>query len=335
MSEGKGSGKSKKYITGITCTIIAPLAGIIAAIPAANSKLKLISLSVMYISIIVLIVIIVFYIVGLLEKLNGKKFIEVITETLGYVTEFKIAADDIFKKMEILNHSIEDFNQVNIKIENSFKKFEKEIQNRYCPVRTSSYADNAEEVNSALLDLLKKREKEIKELHIICFGRQGFGGIVSYVIGKKIDVKVKIIVFNPQSNEDICRSGDDIKIRGNIKDWLKDTDNIEIIVSNIPPMVRAAVVYSSDKNGTLRPIWGSVQSYRFGLDFATKKISLEKPVHSLISICEDSKTVTGDLHMLVNCFEEEFRRLENNSQIAELVSDKTGAVVVKLRERSL
>lgn len=311
------------------------LAGVVAAIPATNSKLKSISLFIMYISIAVLIVMFVSYIVGLLEKLNGKKFIEVITETLGYVTEFKSVADDMFKKTEILNHSIEDFNRANVKIENSFKNFEKEIQNRYCPVRTSSYADNAEEVNSALLSLLKKREREIKELHIICFGRQGFGGIVKYVIGKKINVKIKIIVFNPQSNEDICRSDDDIIIRGNIKDWLKDTDNIEIIVSNIPPMVRAAVVYSSDKNGILCPIWGSVQSYRFGLDSATKKISLEKPIHSLISICEDSKTVTGDLHMLVNCFEEEFRRLEYNSQIAELVSDNTGATMVNFRKRSL
>lgn len=106
-------------------------------------------------------------------------------------------------------------------------------------------------------------------------------------------------------------------------------------MSEIPPMVRAAVAYTADKNGALRTIWGSIQSYRFALNPNTKAISLEKPSNSLISICEKSKTVAGDLYALANSFEEEFKRLEEHSQTVKIHSKAHGKREIVFEENKL
>lgn len=327
----KGSRKIKSVIA-IAATIIATTAGVISAI--SDNLLKQISLVVMYMSIAVVIVVLVIYVINFFEdRQNGKNLTDLTAEMVTQAEKFKSAAGDMLEKTGVLNKSIEALGTENQKIKESIENFERDYQERFCPVRTSSYANNAEEVNSELLKLLK--ERKINELRIICFGRQGFGGIVSYIVGNHIDVKVQIIVFNPQEHMDICRKDDENKIRENIKTWLEGSDKIEVIVSDIPPMVRAAVAYTNDKNGNSRAVWGSVQSYRFAFEPATKGIFLEKPIHSLISICEDRKTVTRDLYTLVDCFEEEFKRLENHSQVAELYTNKNGLTDVKLKKKSL
>lgn len=317
----------EKYTKGIrsviiiAATIIGAAAGVASALSSKDTMLNKISMIVMWICIAVVIVMSVIYGVIFFEtRINGKNLTDLTMEMVKQTEKFKDATNDMVEKTSVLKQSIENF--------------ERDYQERFCPVRTSSYADNSEEVNTALFKLLKEREKEISELHIICFGRQGFGGAVNYIIAKQIDIKVKIIVFNPKKHADICRDTDASRIRENIKTWLRDSDKIEVIVSEIPPMIRAAIAYTKDKDGVSRAIWGSVQSYRFALDPAKKTISLEKPNNSLISVCEDNKTVTGDLYTLVNCFEEEFKRLEAYSERAELIT-RNGTIEVKLSEKIL
>lgn len=203
----------------------------------------------------------------------------------------------------------------------------------FCPVKTSSYVENSEDVSNELYKLLKDKRKEIEELDIICFGRNGFGGAVKYIIERNINIRVRIIVFNAKSHPDICQPDDETIIKRNIEEWLKGSKRIEVIMSDIPPMVRAAVAYTLDKEGSLHAIWGTMQSYRFAFDLDGKKISLEKPTNSLISICEENKTVSGDFNMLINSFEEEFDRLEENSQTAKLVSKGRGKSEVVFEER--
>lgn len=104
-------------------------------------------------------------------------------------------------------------------------------------------------------------------------------------------------------------------------------------MSEIPPMVRAAVAYTASKDGALYAIWGSMQSYRFALNPDTKAISLEKPSNSLISICEEGKTVAGDLYALTNSFEEEFKRLEKHSQTVRIISKSHGKREIVFEEK--
>lgn len=196
-------------------------------------------------------------------------------------------------------------------------------KNVFCPITSSSYVDDSSIVGNELCKIIDN-EKNIKELHIICFGRNGFGGVIEHIINKKINIVVKVVVFNAEAHPDICQADDKKHIERNIVEWLKDSDNIEVIVSEIPPMVRAAVVYAG--NGIEEPyaIWGSIQSYRFAYNAVQKRISLEKPRHSMVSVCRARETVEGDFHILIKCFEEEFSRLEKAGRKAMVMSDSDG-----------
>ena len=236
--------------------------------------------------------------------------------------------NELFPIVEQMKQDIEEVKTSNIQLEASIQNLKNDPQKNLCPIKNSSYVETSEDVNNELYELLKVKKKEIKELHIICFGRNGFGGAVKYIIERKIDIKVRIIVFNPESHPDICQKDDNIIINKNIENWLKGAKKIEVIVSEIPPMIRAAVAYTKDKNGILKPMWGSIQSYRFAHNPDTKAISLEKPANSLISVCEENKTVIGDLYALVNSFEEEFKRLEENSKIARCIRNRGKSEII-------
>ena len=63
---------------------------------------------------------------------------------------------------------------------------------------------------------------------------------------------------------------------------LSNDVTVEVYASNIPPSIRACVIYEQG-----RPIWGAMQSYRF-----EKRndggLSLQKPSRSLIAVCGDT-----------------------------------------------
>lgn len=325
----------KKVRFGITCsfTVISMVSGLVT-IYSPEGIVKTVSQFVTYVCLAVVVIMMVMYVILWLEA--GTKYGEILQEisqlhekidNLNGLSNFQIQTNLFKADIEILKEGT-------AQIQKNTQSLNVDPKIAFCPVKTSSYVDSSEDVNTELYSLLKNKKKDIKELHIICFGRNGFGGAVKYIIERRIDINVKIIVFNPQSHPDICQANDDVIIKRNIEMWLKGSKKIEVIVSEIPPMVRAAVAYTADKEGILQPIWGSIQSYRFAMNPDSKDISLEKPTNSLISICEESKTVTGDLYTLVNSFEEEFKRLEEHSQTAKIISSG-GKIEIVLEGRKL
>ncbi|WP_301006707.1 hypothetical protein [Helicobacter sp. UBA3407] len=201
-----------------------------------------------------------------------------------------------------------------------------------CPIISSSYVEDPEDVNTLLHTLLKNYGEHIKELHIICFGRKGFSGNVEYIINKKMKIKIRIVLFNAAAHSDICLDNDENTINENIIKWKKKPNTIEVLVSDTPPMVRAAVAYG-ENNGKKVAMWGTMQSYRFRYDEVSNSISLEKPSHSLISVVDQKSTSANDFYALVNCFEEEFERLESTSKVA-VISKKGGKEEVELQNRN-
>lgn len=310
---------------GITVflTIIGVVSGIVT-VYSSSDIVKTVSQFITYVCIAIVIVMIVVYLITWFENgMRNDDILEKISNIESQMGSFG-SLSNISTQVSKLEQDIVDLKESNIKIQENTQSLKADSQTVFCPVKTSSYVENSEDVNNELYRLLKEKKKELKELHIICFGRNGFGGAVKYIIERRIDIKVKIIVFNPESHSDICQADDNIIIKRNIETWLKGSSKIEVIVSEIPPMVRAAVAYTAGKDGVLYAIWGSIQSYRFALNPDTKAISLEKPSNSLISICEESKTVAGDLYALANSFEEEFKRLEKHSQNVRVIPKAHG-----------
>jgi len=328
----------KKFLktigSGVT-VFFAVIGGVSAIVTVYSSSdiVKAVSQFITYVCIAIVAVMIVMYLITWFEtEMKNDKILDKISNIEGRMGSLS-RLSNIISQVSNLEQDIKDLKEGNIKIQENTQNLKADPQTIFCPVKTSSYVENSEDVNNELYRLLKEKKKEIKELHIICFGRNGFGGAVKYIIERKIDIKVKIIIFNPEAHSDICQAGDNIIIKRNIETWLKGSDKIEVIMSEIPPMVRAAVAYTADKDGALYAIWGSIQSYRFALNPDTKAISLEKPSNSLISICEESKTVAGDLYALANSFEEEFKRLEKYSKTVRIMSKAHGKREIVFEER--
>lgn len=324
-------GFSVTFILGILDAV-----AVFVTIFSPDGKVKTAMQIVAFIGLAALAMIIVLYLIAFFQVgIKKSEVLEKILDIESKIGNFKESLDDVLKstnRIDGLEQNIETLMEKNEQTKKNIEDLKIDSQKEFCPVTTSSYVESSEEVNLELYRLLKDKKRDIKEIHIICFGRNGFGGAVKEIIRRQIDIKVKIIVFNPESHPDICQEDDKIIIKRNIDEWMKGAKQIEIIKTEIPPMVRAAVAYSAKKDGTLHGIWGSMQSYRFAFNPETKEISLEKPTNSLISICEERKTVTGDLHILINSFEEEFRRLEEHSQIAKTIQKAHGKYEVVFEE---
>lgn len=319
---------------GITVffTVIGWVSAIVTVYSSSNI-VKTFSQFITYVCIAIVALMIVMYLITWFEsRMKNDDILEKIAHIESQMDSFS-SLSNITSQVSKLEQNIVDLKEGNIKIHENIQNLNSDPQTIFCPVKTSSYVENSEDVNNELYKLLKEKKKELKELHIICFGRNGFGGAVKYIIDRRINIKVKIIVFNPESHSDICQADDNVIIKRNIETWLKGSNNIEVIVSEIPPMVRAAVAYAADKDSALYAVWGSIQSYRFALNPDTKAISLEKPSNSLISICEEHKTVAGDLYALANSFEEEFKRLEKHSQTVRIISKAHGKREIIFEEK--
>lgn len=247
---------------------------------------------------------------------------------MGFFVYIEISNMD--EKLDSFEKSVEKFQKLCDKIGNDLQvpgncSVQEDTNKKVlCPIQESSYVEDSVRVGNELCDIIDK-EKNIKELHIICFGRNGFGGVIEHIVNKKINIAVKVIVFNADANPGICHTDDKSRIERNIIEWLKDSNNIEVIVSNIPPMIRAAVVYAENGTGAPYAIWGSIQSYRFAYyNDVQRKISLERPKNSLVSVCRAGKTVEGDFRTLVKCFEEEYSRLKSDSRKAVVTKNVNG-----------
>ena len=253
---------------------------------------------------------------------SSNEIIESISSEVNALDKKVISLEE---KVTSSANTIQDIKNLNQQIQIEVCKQKTDQGNKICPVVNSAYVESSEEVNHHLFNILKNRD--IEKLCIICFGRRGFGGLVNWINEKKIETDVSIIVFNPEAQPSICRDDDKDIIERNIKDWLKDSNNTnkktEIFVSDIPPMIRAAVAYSKDNTNSLRAVWGTLQSYRFA-SRGTSSITLEKPPASLISVCDEERTTAADFQSLVRCFEEEFERLKKASHIPYVANDGHG-----------
>lgn len=211
------------------------------------------------------------------------------------------------------DQSIESIKEIALKEDNKPNTVIEEV---LCPVRNVNYEYNTDVVTHKLEIFIGKRE-DIKEVHIICYGRNGYGNIVNFILSKKRGIIVKLIVYYAKYNSDIWLPDDDKKIEFNIKEWLKE-EYVTVIASKIPPMIRGAVVYGQGMGGDknkLEAIWGAMEPYCFEIDKQKSgQIYLSRPKHSLIDVCEDTKTVKADFKILVNCFEEEFERLKEKGK---------------------
>lgn len=240
-----------------------------------------------------------------------------------------------------------------------------ENQEKFCPLQNARYEYVTEKVSNMMETYLSTNLARIEKVRIICYGRNGYNSIVNRTINEGWNIKIEIIVCDPEFNPDICRwehnrdknnsneewkNSDEKDIKNNIKSWLKNSNDISVFCTKIPPMMRAAVIYQKpikkkneneintlESKKEMRAIWGSIQSYRFALNESCKnhRIFLEKPKNSLICVCEETKMVKADFDLLINCFEEEFDRLidKENSRRAELVDDELHFTSLKLRER--
>lgn len=238
---------------------------------------------------------------------------------------------NIFKKLQNSEQTLTDLNS---KLQDLMKAKNGDETNplssrRYetCPALEKTYYSDVDDVDSELRKLLRSSDPRIKELHIICYGRNGFGKNVDFIIkrSQELDIKLRIVVFNPKIVPEICLDTDYDLILENIKKWKTVSPNVEVYVSNIPPMIRAAVAYSYKDNRTsskaLHPVWGTVQAYRFAYKNAEKKFTIENPECSLISVVNEKNTVSDAFQMVIKYFENEYTRLVKYSKIAVLNSE--------------
>lgn len=151
-------------------------------------------------------------------------------------------------------------------------------------------------------------KKEIDEIHIVCFGRSGYGEVAQYIVEKKLPIKIKIVLCNPKKNEFINSDSDVAKIKELIK--VMDQCGADIYLSDIPPTIRASTVYIQEK-----AIWSVMQSYQFqrGVDDCLELMRPKDSQDSLIVVCDENSS-KRDFDGIVKCFESEFERLLNNSE---------------------
>lgn len=247
--------------------------------------------------------------------------VDVKTKTINTIDTKLKTVDNVIQEVNLIKESIAT-------IDSNLSGFMASKLIGVCPAHDKTYLKDADEADDELCKLLIERSSEIKELHIICYGRNGFGGRrgpVQTIIKKHLDIQVKIIVFDPRNYVEIQKTSDNENIRKNIIEWKENSDKIEVFATKIPPMIRAAVAYSEDDNGVLHAIWGKIQAYRFRYDPVENKITPEKYKHSLIAVADERNSTAEDFNMLVQCFTEEFERLQRNSSNAGI--DEDGNVV--------
>lgn len=200
-------------------------------------------------------------------------------------------------------------------LNNQYQKFQQDSQvfvdtigdQIVCPAHIKTFEYNSTDVTRYTNMLLEKHPAS--EIHIICFGRNGYGDVIEHIREKELKVKAEIIVYNPQADESICRKTDYDDICKHIRNMLSSDIDVKVFASNVPPSIRACVIYEKDKE-KLKPIWGAMQSYRFERK-KTGGFSLRKPARSLIATCGEDNC-EKDFSGLIDCFEKEFNYLKKD-----------------------
>ena len=174
-------------------------------------------------------------------------------------------------------------------------------------------------VTRRLEDFVKDHASEISEVHIICFGRNGYEQAINFIAESYHDIPVKVIFCNPEKNQIICRKDDDTKIRTNAAELLMKREGlsakIDIFLSDIPPAIRASIVYSKERG----PVWGAIQSYNF--EWEKGRLTVVRPKKSLITV-GDETIARSDFERIIKCISDELLRLGGSVKKKAELRDK-------------
>lgn len=184
--------------------------------------------------------------------------------------------------------------------------------------RKSHFEYNTGAVTRLLEDYVHNHISEITEVHIVCFGRNAYEQAINYIVETCRNITVKVIFCNTEKNKAICLKDDDRKICEQIKKLLvkctKWNIKIEIFVSDIPPAIRASIVYAGKKGA----VWGAIQSYNFVWE--GQQLTLVRPEESLI-VVGDETCSKKDFNGIISCIEDEFKRLGRSVNKKALIND--------------
>jgi len=140
-------------------------------------------------------------------------------------------------------------------------------------------------------------------MKIICYGTNKYGRIIEDVITNLHNINLEVIVCSPFVNM-FGNNIDKNRMFENINDMLK-ADNISVMISEIPPTIRAAAVY--DDAGV--PIWCSMQPYYI---FKGERLMLRGEAYAPAIVNDKNNNLV--LTDMVHYFEMEFSRLKKHSK---------------------
>ena len=157
-------------------------------------------------------------------------------------------------------------------------------------------------INSKIGDLLNSHK--IRKMKIICYGTSKFGRIIDSIITTHKTVQVEVIVCSPDQSFFDLKS--DKQLLKNVIEELVLAKNIKIFISEIPPTIRASVMYEENE----KPVWCSMQAYYI---FPHDEYKLFKGEGFSPSIIADTENEIMLMH-LTEIFDFEFERLQQKSQ---------------------
>lgn len=240
------------------------------------------------------------------------------------VVQRKKQRDEFLKELSNLNTYLDQ-----TKISSCTPTREKEERCHQIIINKLDERSHFQYYTSDVTDVLKQKlanKSGISKLKIICYGRNGYGEVISYITRLGLNIDVEVIMYNTENEATFQRKDDRTDIDKQIKDLKSRNNNVKIYVSDIPPMIRASALYVGDT-----AIWTTIQAYQFkyveykeklnGKKVTTKKLDIYRPDKSLIIICDETSS-KKDFDGVTDYFNEEFRRLKEDSKEAVIDNDE-------------
>lgn len=171
-------------------------------------------------------------------------------------------------------------------------------------------------INSKIENLLNSHQ--IRKMKVICYGTSKFGRIIDSIITRYTFIEVEIIVCSP--DEVFFDLKSDKQSLKNVIEELVHAPNIKIFLSEIPPTIRASVMYGENE----KSLWCSIQAYHLFLHETYKLFRGEGISPSIIA---DSGNEIMLLH-LREIFDNEWERLKSKS------NEITSEILVKRQKNN-
>lgn len=247
------------------------------------------------------------YICDIIELTYTKKIDEYISSTNNEKERLASSLDNLQStveniKKEIINNHLEEIKNGLINKLNESTNFK---------FRTSETTRELEKYFDS--DIRHK----ISKVKIICFGRNGYGDTIEYIVSQHPNIEIELIVCNPSKNKNICKAKDEDNIKRQIINASRN-GHATIYASDVPPPIRAAIIYTKEKNYEGRyidkAIWGIVEPYEF--ERTTSGFVLRRSETNgaaLITVCDSRINTSDDFNGIINYIEREFNYLKSYS----------------------